>query len=48
MPVQTAFVMPVWFGGILLYNGRFCPSESNRHETDLDVSGILQLVPQNA
>ena len=48
MPVQTAFVMPVWFGGILLYNGRFCPSESNRHETDLDVSGVLQPVPQNA
>ena len=32
----------------MLYNGRFCPSESNRHETDLDVSGILQPVPQNA
>jgi len=46
--IQTAFVMPVWFGGILLYNGRFCPSESNRHETDLDVSGVLQPVPQNA
>ena len=39
--------MPVWFGGILLYNGRFVPP-SNRHETDLDVSGVLQPVPQNA
>ena len=32
----------------MLYNGRFCPSESNRHETDFDVSGVLQPVPQNA
>ena len=41
---MTALSMPVWFRGILLYNGRFCSSESNRHETDLDVSGVLQPV----